>query len=99
MLSFKVIKQGKFGRYSDCYFLIDNNREEWVFGRMLPIDDKFIAFLKVPKKYESIRGTKEGIPFFKEVESEAIKVIKNYQISRNLTPKTAETFKELIDEL
>ena len=81
------------------YRLIDNEGGVWEFVVEEGVSRTFLAFIKVPSKYKTQLGLASAIPFFNEVQDAALKAIENYKLTKNLTPKTAQTFKDLINEL
>jgi len=81
------------------YRLVDNEGGVWEFVVERGATKTFLAFIKVPSKYKPMLGLRTAISFFNSVEDAALKAIENYKLTKSLTPKTAQTFKELIDEL
>lgn len=81
------------------YRLVDSKGGIWEFVVEKGATKTFLAFIKVPSHYKPMLGTTTAIPFFNEVQAAALKAIENYELTKSLSPKTAQTFKELIDEL
>lgn len=81
------------------YRLVDSAGGVWEFVVEKGTTRTFLAFIKVPKHYKPMLGTSSAIPFFNEVQDAALKAIENYKFTKTLTPKTQQTFKDLINEL
>jgi hypothetical protein len=81
------------------YRLIDSNGGIWEFVVEKGATRTFLAFINVPKHYKPMLGTHTAIPFFNEVQDAALKAIENYKLTKSLTPKTQQTFNDLINEL
>ena len=99
-LTFTSIADDRVGRKKVPGFrLVDNEGGIWEFEVVHINAKRFLSFLKYPSKYKPMIGDRNHVPFFREIEKEVLRAIDNYEITKNLTPKTAQTFKELIDEL
>ena len=79
------------------YELRDSEGGEWTFGLYEGSD--VVEFNRVPLKYNEYRGKKEWRPFFRDVSSAVKKAVESWKIKKDLSPSTAKTFEELIDEL
>jgi hypothetical protein len=99
--TFNSVSDERIGRRQLPGFrLVDSEGGVWEFAPEDPsATKKFLVFLKVPKKYKPMLGIGLYVNLFKAVEKAALKAIESYEITKSLTPKTAQTFKELIDEL
>jgi hypothetical protein len=98
--TFNSVSDERVGRRQLPGFrLVDSEGGVWEFEDEPSATKRFLAFLKVPKKYKPMLGIGLYVNLFKAVEKAALKAIESYEISKSLTPKTAQTFKELIDEL
>ena len=81
------------------YRLVDSEGGIWEFVVEKGASRTFLAFIKVPSKYKSQLGLASAIPFFDDVQDAALKAIENYKLTKSLTPKTQQTFNDLINEL
>jgi hypothetical protein len=78
------------------YELTDSDGGMWTFG---VFDTGLVEFNRVPLKYNEFRGKKEWRPFFRDVSNAVIKAVESWKIKKDLTPSTAKTFEDIIDEL
>lgn len=99
-LHFKSVASDKLGRRQVPGFrLIDNEGGEWWFEIEQAATKRFLAFLKVPKKYKPLLGLARAVDFFREVERVALKAIETYELKKSLSDDVVKTFGDLIDEL
>ena len=94
MLPFKFTKveEGK-RRNKTFYFVTDSLGREWSFEPVTYKGGETIyMFHKVPAEYREIRGTLNGIPFFKEVEEHLKKTLDKWNIKKHNPPSEFEDF-------
>jgi len=86
-------------RKEQGYRLVDNEGGIWEYVLEQGANRRFLAFIKVPKKYKPLLGLSTAISMFNSIEKEAFKAIDKHNFKKELNPSTAKTFEELIDEL
>jgi len=105
MLPFKFVDVKEFNTVHPepsrkiLYALKDSDDGIWTFFKLGTGKEDLLEFQTMPDEYQTVRGSKNARPFFKEVEIAALKAIKSHKFKKDLSPQTKETFGDIIDEL
>jgi hypothetical protein len=78
------------------YEMKDNEGNTWQFVLEKGKKRSYLAFLKVPTKYKPLLGLATSVNIFKDIEEEGLKAIERYNIMKNLSPETKDSFEGLL---
>jgi len=97
-INFTSVADDLVGRRNEHgYRLVDNEGGVWEYVLDGEASIRFLAFIKVPKKYKPLLGVSTAISMFNSIEKEAFKAIDHYNLTKGLKKGAKEAWSDILE--
>ena len=100
-MNFKIIKEFKLSLIDTDFYLKDDDNNDWIFRISKTKSGNIIEFKKYPKHWKALLTSNSlaNLTRKSHLYELAIKAINSYNLKKDLSPQTLDTFNDIIDEL